>query len=1194
MEEETIPRQPVASGSKPRQRHRKVSHAAAPSEETVLAVAPPTVPAAVNGFSLDSALQPSLGESSKPATKPKRRSKPRTGADAEVRPARTNTVALPTSERKKKRKAAKLLAAENGVLPVVEKPSKSAPKPKVKTKKRNQHDTSERWPAIPISRNEVSRIPPLWSQDGKFYFTVSGTSIFVHSSHAPEFPRLSTLNSTHPSGHQKPITSIVLSPTNPSHLITSSLDGLLKFWDWKDGTLLRTVNLGREREEAELYHLCTGEVYNNWYVFATMSKLRDARKEQRNLAGDSAVARHYRVVAVPLIAPDAAEPNRYILVGRLSNPPSALFISPRHTYVVALASTKAYTFRLPTLPVPADSDTSTWHTTLVKFVSDHPLTCGAFAPDQSVSSKTPQGEEWFATGDRYGVIKLWHGLGAAFRQINGPENLTGQAREGEMRGVEKRLPTTQLHWHAHAVAAIAFTPSGAQLLSVGEESVLVQWHLASGKREYVPRLGGSPIVNLAVKAGSRGAEEEWWMGFSDGSAVRVGANSGTVSSVGQGIRVAQGRTPDMPYPLVLHPPTSSLVIPSSHPSTLQFVDPLASTVLFDLEVAPSNRVTRRDEQELQPVVVEKVAFSETADSKSRWMATMEGRQGDDAEGGRVKNLKIWEWEGNRYIINTQLPRPHGAEDVTSLVFSSPVASASVAGGAAMPYLLTSASDGSVKIWHIRAVKKAEEGMSEFPSHLISAFVAISVMTNQHIPSFFRSLWRWGVMFCNPDFFVFSVLHSSVSVTSLTRMSGKPSKKGPTYELYWTTRSSFTYRSMAVSDAAFSPDATIVALGHGVLISLWDVESNILLQTLDASVLGDVKRLGFIGNEGRHLVASGDKGLAAWDLLSCEVMWSQTLSSINHLVILGNTPNFVTVSPRPNGQSGSQLSIYTATSATPVRQIAVEQAIGRLCSVPSTNTGPGSLQFIISTPTYELFRIGDSTFQQPKPVSKDITKSVLPEKPTSIWQEMFGADAYLDGSAPTPNEDETRSALQARARATGRPSQVFEGPSHTLPPPSLLFDAFMEEMLAFKTDETRVEVVRADIGQQGILYDRREETDVIMPPDLVGELELGGGSRKVSDEEIRELEVFFKQVLSGQQKSVKSKALPIKINNDVSTPDRIVSKTVSTSNGISKNTSKDDKEQEEEEEETREVVSGDEAEDASAKKRGKKRRAPKGE
>lgn len=233
----------------------------------------------------------------------------------------------------------------------------------------------------------------------------------------------------------------------------------------------------------------------------------------------------------------SSNPSGYV-VGRTSGTPAAIFLSPRSTYLVTLAGSKAYTFRLPKTPSQG-ADPDKWKPTLIKFVSDQPFTCGAFSPERTIGGRTSE-EEWFATGDSRGIIRLWHGLAAAFRQLDDVIARTpGHDPVANPPDIEKRLPTTSLHWHAHTVAAIAFTPSGAQLLSVGEESVLVQWHLASGKREYIPRLGGTPILSLGVKRGSRGVEEEWWLGFADGSVVRVGAASGSVSTVGQAARLGE-------------------------------------------------------------------------------------------------------------------------------------------------------------------------------------------------------------------------------------------------------------------------------------------------------------------------------------------------------------------------------------------------------------------------------------------------------------------------------------------------------------------------------------------------------------------------------------------------------------------------------------------------------------------------------
>ena len=70
--------------------------------------------------------------------------------------------------------------------------------------------------------------------------------------------------------------------------------------------------------------------------------------------------------------------------------------------------------------------------------------------------------------------------------------------------------------------------------------------------------------------------------------------------------------------------------------------------------------------------------------------------------------------------------------------------------------------------------------------------------------------------------------------------------------------------MAIHAAAFSPDGTIVALVHGPVVTLWDVESNVLLKVLDAG--RQVDKCLFVGD--RYLVAAG-AGLVVWDLLSCE-------------------------------------------------------------------------------------------------------------------------------------------------------------------------------------------------------------------------------------------------------------------------------------------------------------------------------------
>lgn len=170
---------------------------------------------------------------------------------------------------------------------------------------------------------------------------------------------------------------------------------------------------------------------------------------------------------------------------------SGLAVSPSGEWLVATAGHKAYVCQ--TADIKAG---------FTKFVSPERLTCLAFHPS----------EEYFATGDATGCIRLWYCL--------------NESATVKTPGVEKTAQTTTLHWHAHAVSSLAFTPNGAYLLSGGEESVLVLWQLHTGKKEFVPRVG-SPIVHVASV--QSGGEEEYLLSLADASFAFIRASTLKIS-----------------------------------------------------------------------------------------------------------------------------------------------------------------------------------------------------------------------------------------------------------------------------------------------------------------------------------------------------------------------------------------------------------------------------------------------------------------------------------------------------------------------------------------------------------------------------------------------------------------------------------------------------------------------------------------
>lgn len=166
--------------------------------------------------------------------------------------------------------------------------------------------------------------------------------------------------------------------------------------------------------------------------------------------------------------------------------PSGLAVSPSGNWLVATAGPKAYVANL--LDIKSG---------FTKYVSSERLTCIAFHPV----------EDYFATGDLKGNIRLWYCL-------DEPSTV-------KVVGLEKKTQTASFHWHAHAVSSLAFTANGAYLLSGGEEAVLVIWQLHSGKKEFVPRVG-APLQTISTTKALDG-KEEYLLGLTDATFVFVSA-----------------------------------------------------------------------------------------------------------------------------------------------------------------------------------------------------------------------------------------------------------------------------------------------------------------------------------------------------------------------------------------------------------------------------------------------------------------------------------------------------------------------------------------------------------------------------------------------------------------------------------------------------------------------------------------------
>ncbi|EJD52221.1 WD40 repeat-like protein [Auricularia subglabra TFB-10046 SS5] len=509
------------------------------------------------------------------------------------------------------------------------------------------------WQCTTLTESSVSNHPPVYTQDAKYFFTVVSSTVKVYSvatgqvvstlSASSNGPSSSTTPSTD-SGHRRAITSIILHPSNPLQLVTASLDGSIKIWDFLDALLLDTIELNKP-----VTHMCADTSQpDSVFVASTPKSKKDAPNPRSVL------------FRVSLRHSANSEETSCIRICKTQGVVS-MASSPSGKWLVVAGYNKIY--------VSSISPSTTGHFT--KYSSPEPVTCLAFHPT----------DEYFAVGTERGQIFLWYCLTAGDNAQTKPE---------------KRAQTTMLHWHSHAVSALAFSPNGAYLLSGGEEAVLVIWQLDANKKNFIPRLG-APIVSIAVTPPAE-QNQGYLVVLQDATLITLDAATTRVRQEIPRIKVAPSHfRPRLsePLPLAVHNASSSIILPSSHPSSIQFYDPFTFALRSELEVSPSNRVSRVEKEYLEPA---RVLLAVTCPS-GHWLATV------DARAKSEMHLKIWTWDGRGWFLNTRIDRPHGAGRVTAMEFNP-------AGTDLQSFqLVTIGEDRNVKTWKAKGIP-GERGRQE--------------------------------------------------------------------------------------------------------------------------------------------------------------------------------------------------------------------------------------------------------------------------------------------------------------------------------------------------------------------------------------------------------------------------------------------------------------------------------------------------
>lgn len=267
-----------------------------------------------------------------------------------------------------------------------------------------------------------------------------------------------------------------------------------------------------------------------------------------------------------------------------------------------------------------------------------------------------------AVGDAKGQIHLFHCL----------DSMT-----------EESHVATKLHWHAHSVDSLAFTPDEAYLVSGGQEAVLVLWQADSHHKQFVPRLGAQ-ITAICVS----NDQKYFAVSHADNCIRIISAADMSVKLSISGVKAAN--VCKTLYPMdafTVHPKTSHVVF-NGYPGSLQVYDPLNDQHVAEIDVSHRNRVTRNDRGEIRRPHVHFARLSDNGD----WMATIDVRK--DVKSVTETYLKFWKYHsGTReYSLHTRVDQPHD-DDITSLSFRRSVNGQSL-------LAVTTGLDHRFKIWEL--------------------------------------------------------------------------------------------------------------------------------------------------------------------------------------------------------------------------------------------------------------------------------------------------------------------------------------------------------------------------------------------------------------------------------------------------------------------------------------------------------------
>eukprot|EP00727_Mastigamoeba_balamuthi_P009397 m51a1_g508 putative 3-ketoacyl-CoA thiolase (1323) ;mRNA; f:297747-303535 len=316
-------------------------------------------------------------------------------------------------------------------------------------------------------------------------------------------------------------------------------------------------------------------------------------------------------------------------------------------------------------------------------------------------------------------------------------------------------------------------------------------------------------------------------------------------------------------------------------------------------------------------------------------------------------------------------------------------------------------------------------------------------------------------------------------------SSSSSSSSDEQRMTWRCRSVGYYRGMPCNCAAFSSDGSVLAVGAGSAISLWDAETNELQFSLCHTSSSDILRVAFVP-QSPLLLSNSSEFLYVWDPVSRSLLWSYSARVVNMAIDpLSSLFAVIVASDNQQSQSGSPHS-QQPPSLLPASPLAADsstfhhlavfdahdpapQAVLRLCRpalslsfLPPTVPQPGMKSSLVYlNDENELLLVEPEGQETEDAKMEEDGRASDASEPKSMLERAFSKKVVEEDSPASAPEVSASDAID----------ELLAGPTHALPS----FEKLLGKILALDIEETEEAPEDKKAGEQAAQRQAAQQT-----------------------------------------------------------------------------------------------------------------------